>query len=58
MEPILLRRTKDLKDETGQNIISLPPKTIITEYLEFSPKEQELYDAITNVIYHKTVFQD
>ncbi|RCH98559.1 DNA helicase rad5 [Rhizopus stolonifer] len=46
LEPIVLRRTKNMKDAKGQPMVPLPPKTIKVEYLSFSPEEQDIYDAI------------
>ncbi|KAJ3084989.1 DNA helicase rad5, partial [Quaeritorhiza haematococci] len=46
MEPIILRRTKDMKDANGEAIVSLPPKTITLEKLQFSTEEQEIYDKL------------
>ncbi|KAI8906813.1 SNF2 family N-terminal domain-containing protein [Gorgonomyces haynaldii] len=48
MEPLILRRTKDAKDVDGNPIVSLPPKQIVTEFLEFDKKERELYDSIND----------
>ncbi|KAJ3321623.1 hypothetical protein HDV06_004038 [Boothiomyces sp. JEL0866] len=44
---IVLRRTKIGKN--GENIITLPPITINTEELEFSPEEREIYDRIVQL---------
>ncbi len=49
MEPIILRRTKDMKDENGESIVPLPPKTIDIVYLEFDQEEKELYKAFSIV---------
>ncbi|GAO45879.1 hypothetical protein G7K_0125-t1 [Saitoella complicata NRRL Y-17804] len=46
LEPIVLRRTKDMKDADGQPIVPLPGKTIIKECLELSPAEREIYDYV------------
>jgi DNA repair protein RAD5 len=48
LEPIILRRTKNMKDSKGQPMVPLPPKRIDIEYLSFSPEEQDIYDAIYN----------
>lgn len=48
LEPIVLRRTKAMRDGKGQPMVPLPPKTINIEYLSFSPEEQDIYDAIYN----------
>ncbi|KAI8645409.1 SNF2 family N-terminal domain-containing protein, partial [Parasitella parasitica] len=46
LEPIVLRRTKAMRDQKGQPMVPLPPKTINIEYLSFSAHEQDIYDAI------------
>ncbi|KAI9267417.1 SNF2 family N-terminal domain-containing protein [Sporodiniella umbellata] len=46
LEPIVLRRTKNMKDSRGQPMVLLPSKTIGVEYLAFSPEEQDIYDAV------------
>ncbi|KAG2237950.1 hypothetical protein INT48_002511, partial [Thamnidium elegans] len=46
LEPIVLRRTKAMRDGNGQPMVPLPPKTVLVEYLSFSPEEQDIYDAI------------
>lgn len=48
LEPIVLRRTKAMRDNNGDLMVPLPPKTINIEYLEFSREEQDIYDAIYN----------
>jgi len=46
LEPLVLRRTKNMKDINGQPIIDLPNKDVEIEYLEFSPEEKDIYDSI------------
>lgn len=46
LEPLVLRRTKNMRDINGQPIIDLPCKEVEIEYLEFSPEEQDIYDSI------------
>ncbi|GES74249.1 DNA repair protein rad5 [Rhizophagus clarus] len=46
LEPLVLRRTKNMRDINGQPIIDLPSKEVEIEYLEFSPEEQDIYDSI------------
>lgn len=46
LETILLRREKSTKDRNGNPIVQLPPKTTNIEYLDLSPDEFRLYDAI------------
>lgn len=48
LEPIVLRRTKTMRDREGNLMVPLPPKTINIEYLSFTPEEQDIYDAIYN----------
>jgi len=43
LKPILLRRTKESKLE-GKPLLTLPPKLIELETLQFSPEEREIYD--------------
>ncbi|KAI9451415.1 SNF2 family N-terminal domain-containing protein [Lactarius psammicola] len=43
LKPILLRRTKDSKLE-GKPLLTLPPKTVELETLQFSPEERQIYD--------------
>ena len=42
LEPLVLRRTKDMKDSEGNPIVSLPEKVITKEYLEMSAAEREV----------------
>src|SRR5271170_5849286 len=42
LEPLVLRRTKDMKDSEGNPIVSLPEKVITKEYLEMSNAEREV----------------
>lgn len=46
LEPIVLRRTKAMRDHKGQPMVPLPSKIINIEYLSFNPHEQDIYDAI------------
>ena len=46
LEAVLLRREKTTKDRDGKPIVQLPPKTINIEYLDLTPNESKLYDAI------------
>jgi DNA repair protein RAD5 len=47
LEPLILRRTKDMRDSLGNLVIPLPPKEILIDYLQFSFKEMELYKKIS-----------
>ncbi|KAF9549586.1 DNA helicase rad5 [Mortierella hygrophila] len=46
LEPLVLRRTKNTKDENGDAIIMLPERTIEIEYLKFSAQENDIYQAL------------
>lgn len=44
LEPILLRRTKNMKQKNGKLLVELPEKEVIVENLTLSEKEQKVYD--------------
>lgn len=44
LEPILLRRTKDMKGEDGKPLVSLPSKEVVIEEVKFNEKETKLYN--------------
>ncbi|KIW21414.1 hypothetical protein PV08_01994 [Exophiala spinifera] len=46
LEPLVLRRTKDMKTPEGEALVPLPPKTITVEEVELSKTEREVYDLI------------
>jgi DNA repair protein RAD5 len=46
LEPLVLRRTKDMKTPTGEALVPLPPKTIEIVDIELSKPEREVYDHI------------
>ena len=46
LEPLVIRRTKDMKTPDGEALVPLPPKTIEIEEIELSKAEQEVYDYI------------
>ncbi|KAK5277125.1 DNA helicase rad5, partial [Exophiala xenobiotica] len=46
LEPLVLRRTKDMKTPDGEALVPLPPKTIAVEEVELSKTEREVYDLI------------
>ncbi|KAL7334471.1 DNA helicase rad5 [Mucor circinelloides] len=48
LEPIVLRRTKAMRDHKGELMVPLPPKSVNIEYLTFNPHEQDIYDALYN----------
>ncbi|KAE8224047.1 hypothetical protein CF319_g2989 [Tilletia indica] len=43
---VLLRREKKTRDRNGNPIAVLPPKTIETQRLNFSPLERQIYDSV------------
>lgn len=46
LEPLVMRRTKDMKTPDGSALVPLPPRTIDIEEIELSKSEQEVYDWI------------
>ena len=46
LEPLVLRRTKDMKTPEGDALVPLPPKKIKVEEIELSKTEREVYDFI------------
>ncbi|KAK5681849.1 DNA helicase rad5 [Elasticomyces elasticus] len=46
LEPLVLRRTKDMKTPDGEALVPLPPKTVEIERLQFSDPEREVYSHI------------
>jgi SNF2 family DNA or RNA helicase len=46
LRPLLLRRTKAMRDVDGQPIVSLPPKHIEMTWLELSESERAFYDTL------------
>ncbi|CAG8976199.1 hypothetical protein HYALB_00011130 [Hymenoscyphus albidus] len=46
LEPLVLRRTKDMKTPTGEALVPLPPKTMKIIDIELSKPEREVYDHI------------
>lgn len=46
LEPLVLRRTKDMKTPTGEALVPLPPKTVEIVDIELSTPEREVYDHI------------
>lgn len=43
LEPMFLRRTKDMKDKYGNALVELPPKEVIIEHVKFNDVEMKLY---------------
>ncbi|KZF26698.1 putative DNA repair protein rad-5 [Xylona heveae TC161] len=48
LEPLVLRRTKDMKTPDGEPLVPLPPRRIEIEEIELSKQEREVYDYIFN----------
>lgn len=46
LEPLVLRRTKEMKTPDGTPLVPLPPKQIIIEKIILSKAEREVYDHI------------
>jgi DNA repair protein RAD5 len=46
LEPLVLRRTKDMKTPDGSPLVPLPSKQIIIEKVKLSKAEREVYDHI------------
>ncbi|KAF2199211.1 hypothetical protein GQ43DRAFT_482641 [Delitschia confertaspora ATCC 74209] len=46
LEPLVLRRTKDMKTPEGEALVPLPPRTIEIDRIELSQDEKEVYDHI------------
>ncbi|KEF55845.1 uncharacterized protein A1O9_08596 [Exophiala aquamarina CBS 119918] len=46
LEPLVLRRTKDMKTPEGEALVPLPPKTTLIEEVELSKTEREVYGLI------------
>ncbi|BFZ54136.1 DNA helicase rad5 [Savitreella phatthalungensis] len=47
LEPLVLRRTKDMKDNEGLPIVQLPEKVVEKVYLELTERERAIYDLIS-----------
>ncbi|EMD87915.1 hypothetical protein COCC4DRAFT_73662 [Bipolaris maydis ATCC 48331] len=46
LEPLVLRRTKDMKTPDGKALVPLPPRTIEVEKIVLSQDERDVYDHI------------
>ena len=46
LEPLVLRRTKDMRTPDGEALVPLPPRTIDIEYIELSQPERDVYNHI------------
>ena len=46
LQPLLLRRTKDMKNSNGEGILDLPPRSEEVYKLEFSDTERDFYQAV------------
>ncbi|KAJ4854442.1 HIRAN domain-containing protein [Trichoderma breve] len=50
LEPLVTRRTKDMKTPDGQPLVQLPPKQIDIVEVELSKTERDIYDHIFNKV--------
>lgn len=48
LEPLVLRRTKDMRTPDGEALVPLPPRTIEIEKVALSQDERDVYDLIFN----------
>ncbi|OCL04951.1 hypothetical protein AOQ84DRAFT_391196 [Glonium stellatum] len=46
LEPLVLRRTKDMKTPEGEALVPLPPRTIKIDRIQLSQDERDVYDHI------------
>ncbi|KAK7612057.1 SNF2 family N-terminal domain-containing protein [Phyllosticta paracitricarpa] len=46
LEPLVMRRTKDMKTPEGEALVPLPPRTIEIEEVQLSQAERDVYDWI------------
>jgi DNA repair protein RAD5 len=46
LEPLVMRRTKDMKTPTGEALVPLPTRSILVEKIELSKNEREIYNCI------------
>ncbi|KAL6948907.1 hypothetical protein ACO0QE_001386 [Hanseniaspora vineae] len=49
LEPVLLRRTKNMQDSSGAPLVELPEKNVDIQYVELSPLERRLYQSFLQV---------
>lgn len=48
LEPLVMRRTKDMKTPDGEPLVPLPPKQVDVVEVELSKTERDVYDYIFN----------
>ncbi|KAG2350922.1 hypothetical protein BDR05DRAFT_955063 [Suillus weaverae] len=48
LESVLLRREKNMRDNSGKRIVELPAKEVTVDTLQFTFAEQKIYDSIYN----------
>lgn len=46
LEPLVLRRTKDMKTPDGEALVPLPPRTINVEKIHLTQMERDVYDLM------------
>mgnify|MGYP001173995695 CR=1 FL=1 len=44
LEPIFIRRTKNMKQSNGKPLVELPPKEVVIEEVKFNEVEEKLYN--------------
>lgn len=44
LEPIFIRRTKNMKNSDGKPLVELPPKQVVIEEIKFNEVEEQLYN--------------
>lgn len=49
MEPVLLRRTKQMKDANGELLVKLPPKEIIIKKLKLNKTQKTVYNYFLDI---------
>ena len=49
MEPVLLRRTKQMKDANGELLVKLPPKEIIIKKLKLNKTQETVYKYFLDI---------
>ncbi|RPA82124.1 hypothetical protein BJ508DRAFT_238456 [Ascobolus immersus RN42] len=50
LEPLVMRRTKDMKLPDGSPLVPLPPRDIMIEQIDLSEQERLVYDHIYNKV--------
>lgn len=53
LEPIFLRRTKNMKGKDGKPLVEIPPKQVTIEQVQFSNRELRLYEWFKDKAYRQ-----